>query len=484
MIWCVSKILDIPDLKQGGGQEHACCPCRQHLAWEGTFEGEGLPSNDLKAAGRIGALLAWGACLPARLNPIGGQQPVTVWPYPPIDPSKGSQARRSPSLTPCVKAEFYIATMSRTIQLIWMLWKSVVGGLLSVGFGASTVCSAVEELPVLPPVDYDLERSDVSAGKVEQVSYHSEATGTDRPLVVYLPPGYSSDKRYSVVYILHGIGGSEWDWFAWWGGVANIIADNLIAEGKLDPLILVSPNTNALKPGEDPEGFDGYNRFEEDLIGSIIPFVEANYSVNTGREQRGLAGLSLGGGMTLNTGAAHLELFPYLGAFSAAPNTESPEVLFPDGGEVAKQDMKLLLLSCGTNDWIGLFAPNEALHDYCDANGIPNAWLPVEGGNHDFGSVWKPGLWNYLQMADAAGLTRVRPEIPAIRAVATKEGELSLRFVSEAEVRYQLEVSPDLSPGSWQTADDPKTGTGGELEFRRTPHPGQAAQFFRLRIQN
>lgn len=357
--------------------------------------------------------------------------------------------------------------------------RALVGLLLAVAaLFAAGLCG--QQLPVLPPDGYDAARGDAAAGEVTYVTYHSQATGTDRPLVVYLPPGYTSDRTYGVAYILHGIGGSQWDWFADWGGRANVIADNLIAEGKLEPLILVSPNTNALKPGEDPEGFDGYDRFEEELIGSIIPYVESNYAVYSDRLHRGLAGLSLGGGMTLNIGSARLDLFPYLGAFSAAPNTASPEALFPDGGALAKKRLELLFLSCGTDDWIGLFAPNEALHDFCDANGIPNAWLPVQGGNHDFGSVWKPGLWNYLQMAEAAGLTS--PAIPAVRSFVMANGDLAIRFDSESGVNYQAEESQTLNPGSWQPVGDPQAGEGDALELRLPPDPESATRFLRLRV--
>jgi len=131
------------------------------------------------------------------------------------------------------------------------------------------------------------------------------------------------------LYLLHGIGGSENDWFEG-GGRANVIADNLIAEGKIKPLIIVTPNTNAAGPGIA----DGYENFTKDLLNSLIPYIESNYSVYTDREHRAIAGLSMGGGQSFNIGLTNLDKFAYIGPISAAPNTYPNERLFPDGGKL------------------------------------------------------------------------------------------------------------------------------------------------------
>ncbi|GAE89993.1 endo-1,4-beta-xylanase A precursor [Acetivibrio straminisolvens JCM 21531] len=199
------------------------------------------------------------------------------------------------------------------------------------------------------------------------------------------------------MYLLHGIGGSENDWFEG-GGNANVIADNLIAEGKIKPLIIVTPNTNAAGNGIA----DGYENFTKDLINNLIPYIESNYSVYTDREHRAIAGLSMGGGQSFNIGLTNLDKFAYIGPISSAPNTYPNERLFPDGGKAAREQLKLLFIACGTND--SLIGFGQRVHEYCTANNIKHTYWLIQGGGHDFG-VWKPGLWNFLQMADEAGLS-------------------------------------------------------------------------------
>lgn len=261
-----------------------------------------------------------------------------------------------------------------------------------------------QALPLIPPDGYDKVRNDIPHGQLVMTTYHSDATNSTRPVHIYLPPNYSTTKKYPVVYILHGIGGDEGNWTAGWGGCANIVADNLIADGKISPIILVSPKTCAKKEG-DKDDWVGYGRFEDDLLHSLIPWVESHYSTFTDGAHRGLAGFSLGGGMTLNIGCSHFDAFPYLGAFSSAVNSKSPDALFPNDGADAKQKMKLLYISCGDADWTGFFNLNEKLAKYCESNNISHYWQPIVKGNHDFGSVWRPGLWNFLQLAQNAGIS-------------------------------------------------------------------------------
>jgi enterochelin esterase-like enzyme len=268
---------------------------------------------------------------------------------------------------------------------------------------AIPVCLIAQTLPIVPPSGYDQVRSSGQKGQIKDVKYQSAATNSQRPLKIYLPPGYSTDKKYSVVYILHGIGGDEGNWFADWGGKANIIADNLIADGKIKPVILVSPQANATGTGVS----DGYENFTKDLINDLSPFMEKNYPIYTDAAHRGLCGLSMGGGQTLNIGLPNVDKFPYLGAFSSAPNTKQVNQLFTNTN--IKQLLKILLLTCGTAD--GLISNNNRVRDYCKSNTIPyTEWL-LQGNGHDW-TVWKPSLWNFLQMAGAVGLY---DETPVVR---------------------------------------------------------------------
>lgn len=311
-----------------------------------------------------------------------------------------------------------------------LLHTLTVAAALWLGSGASA-----QTLPILPPSGYDTARSGVPAGQIVDVTYHSSVTGGDRALKIYLPPGYSAARRYGVTYMLHGIGGDRGNWFAAWGGRANIIADNLIADGLLSPVILVSPDTNATIPSDAPDSLDGYERFTRDLIDCIVPYVETHYSVHASAKNRALCGLSMGGGQTLNIGLGHLDKFAYLGAFSPAPNAYPNQTLFPDGGTQANQKLKVLLLTTGTNGDFTKFVYDN-IEPYCTAQRIRHNVLLVEGAGHDF-NVWKPSLWNFLLMAEAAGMD-IPESAPTITTqphslTATEGAAASLEIVATGE---------------------------------------------------
>ena len=269
----------------------------------------------------------------------------------------------------------------------------------------------------LPPEGYDQERIGIAKGKVIDITYYSSACKKERTAKVYLPPNYSSENTYATTYILHGIDGNSSHWFAGWGGRADIILDNLIADGKITPQIVISPNTNA-----EGEGIsDGYGNFTNDLINCLVPYIEQNYSVYTDSSHRALCGFSMGGGQTFNIALRNLDVFPYVCAISSAPNTAGTDYLFPDGGKEANEKLKAFLIACGTSDFLFDFGAN--VHKYCESNNIGHEYFLIEGGGHDFG-VWKPGLWNFLQMCEEAGLTSGTGEkIEPISAFDTIEAE-------------------------------------------------------------
>lgn len=252
-----------------------------------------------------------------------------------------------------------------------------------------------------PPEGFDKARDGAEHGKLERVDYDSKSVGVKRWMQVYTPPGYSKDTKYPVLYLLHGIGGNEREEWAK-GGVANVVLDNLIADKKIKPFILVLPNGNAATNaaaggfggGGRAAGFGGWGKpFENDLIKDIIPYIEANYSVKTDRESRALAGLSMGGGQSLNIGLRNLDTFAWVGGFSSAPNTNPPEQLVPEAEKTAKQ-LKLLYVSCGNKD--GLIRVSQGLHAYLKEKGVPHVWH-VDDHAHDF-EHWKKGLYNFSQL--------------------------------------------------------------------------------------
>ena len=246
-----------------------------------------------------------------------------------------------------------------------------------------------------PPDGFDKEREGIAHGKLEMVEYDSKSVGNKRKALVYRPPDYSADKRYPVLYLLHGIGGDENEWRR--GGHPEIILDNLIADEKAVPMIIVMPNGRAQpddRPGTNAMATaPAFGKFDKDLLGDLIPFIESKYSVKSDRESRALAGLSMGGGQSLNFGLANLDTFAWVGGFSSAPNTKPAAELLPDP-EKAKKQLKLLWISCGNKD--GLIRISQGVHAYLKEREVPHIWH-VDEHAHDF-QHWKKALYNFSQL--------------------------------------------------------------------------------------
>lgn len=262
------------------------------------------------------------------------------------------------------------------------------------GFGGPIVLEK-DDVPAFPalPEGADAVREGIPQGKLEMIEYDSKTVGTRRKLNVYTPPGYSTEKTYPVLYLLHGIGGdeTEWDRFAH----TRPLMDNLIADGKAVSMIIVMPNGRAQK-NDRAEGnvfaaAPAFAIFEKDLLEDVIPAIETRYSVTKDREHRALAGLSMGGGQSLNFGLSHLDTFGWVGGFSSAPNTKPPMELLPDP-QVAKA-LKLLWLSCGNKD--GLIFISQRTHRYLKEHDVPHVWhVPAHG--HD-PQQWQQDLYYFTQ---------------------------------------------------------------------------------------
>ncbi len=244
---------------------------------------------------------------------------------------------------------------------------------------------------------FDSLRSNITHGKIDTIVYSSKTVGTDRKALVYTPPGFSKKEKYPVLYLLHGIGGDEKEWLN--GGKPQIILDNLYAEKMIEPMIVVMPNGRAMKDDRaignifDSIKVQAFAIFEKDLLNDLIPFIEKNFPVLTDREHRAIAGLSMGGGQSLNFGLGNLSKFAWVGGFSSAPNTKVPEELIPDP-EAVKSKLKLLWISCGDKD--RLLSISQRTHDYLLEKKIPHIYF-IEPGNHDF-KVWKNGLYMMSQL--------------------------------------------------------------------------------------
>lgn len=257
---------------------------------------------------------------------------------------------------------------------------------------------AADDQPAFPhaPSGFDQKRENILHGKTEATQYDSKVVGTTRKLLIYTPPGYSPDKKYSVLYLLHGIGGNEREWYKY--TEPNVILDNLYADGKLTPMIVVFPNGRAIKNDADTgniysaEKIKGFANFERDLLEEVIPFVEKKYPVKKNRENRAIAGYSMGGGQSLNFGLGNLNTFAYVGGFSSAPNTKKPIDLVPDP-EIAGRKLKLLYLSCGTKD--GLIHITQQFHRYLSENKVTHIYQ-IEEGAHNM-EFWANDLYLFAQ---------------------------------------------------------------------------------------
>lgn len=244
------------------------------------------------------------------------------------------------------------------------------------------------------PAGFDQARDGIAHGKLKMVEYDSNSVGTKRKALVYTPPSYSADQKYPVLYLLHGIGGDEEEWRR--GGQPNVILDNLLADKKATPMIIVMPNGRAQaddRPGPNAMATaPAFGVFDQDLLGSLIPFIQAKYSVKADRENRALAGLSMGGGQSLNFGLGNLDTFAWVGGFSSAPNTKPAAELVPDPAK-AKAQLKLLYVSCGNKD--GLIRISQGVHAYLKETNVPHVWH-VDEHAHDF-QHWKKALFNFSQ---------------------------------------------------------------------------------------
>jgi enterochelin esterase family protein len=242
------------------------------------------------------------------------------------------------------------------------------------------------------------EWRDVPHGTVTVHWYTSTVTGLRRRVHVYAPPGYQHDaaKRYPILYLLHGSGDNDSHWILL--GRANVIADNLLADGHAVPMLIVMPDGHLLDRSREREKGDrarSREAFEKDLLQCVVPLVESNYRVQPGVQHRAIAGLSMGGGQSLGVGLAHLDQFAWIGAFSAGISTDDPVLvrLRADPG-VANQQIKLLWIAIGKDDF--LLARNRDFVKALDELKIRHRYQET-AGSHAWG-VWRGYLAEFLPL--------------------------------------------------------------------------------------
>jgi enterochelin esterase-like enzyme len=262
---------------------------------------------------------------------------------------------------------------------------------------SETPLAETENLNAYPaaPEGFNVAREGIPHGEVSIVEYDSKTLGVRRLLRVYTPPNYGADRRYPVLYLHHGLGNTSTEWTQ--RARAPIIIDNLLADRKIQPFIIVFPSGNATAvPGDEKQGDRtqaAYGApYHKDLLEDIIPFVESRYSVDADRTHRAIAGMSMGGGQTLNIGLTNLDRFAWIAAVAAAPNTRPPAELVPDAAALGQ--LKLLWLSVGNHD--NLIRVSRGMHDYLQEKRVPHVWR-VDTNGHDTAEM-SHSLYHFAQL--------------------------------------------------------------------------------------
>lgn len=252
--------------------------------------------------------------------------------------------------------------------------------------------TSILHLPGDPPLLFDFQ--DVPHGVLHTHDYHSQSLGRMREIVVYTPPGYEQDRKakYPVFFLQHGMGDNQATWTV--HGKAHWILDNLIAQGKALPMLIVMMNGHAAVWGDATKTRqENTTLFERDLIEEVMPFIDTHYRVKTGPEHRALCGLSMGGGQSLIIGLNHLERFAWIGGFSASvPAREAIAAVLADP-ETTNKKIRLLWIACGKDDF--LLKRNEDFIALLRENKIRHEWL-LTGGDHSW-PIWRGYLGKLAQ---------------------------------------------------------------------------------------
>jgi len=252
-------------------------------------------------------------------------------------------------------------------------------------------------LHVPGPSSLPWEVGAVPHGVLHHHFYRSRVVGDDRDFYVYTPPAYDphESKRYPVLYLLHGFSDDASGWTA--VGRAHTILDNLIAAGKAKPMLVVM-TLGYGAPEIVTRGFGAfrdmalrqrnYDRYRDALFTEVMPFIEGNYRASADRESRAIAGLSMGGAESLFVGLNALDRFAQIGAFSSGGLSEEFETTFPGLDASANAKLRLLWISCGTED--RLIDANRKFHSWLDAKGVKHTMVETPGA-HTW-MVWRRNL--------------------------------------------------------------------------------------------
>lgn len=278
----------------------------------------------------------------------------------------------------------------------------VVNALLVIGLGHIPTASATPHVPQQQASPMDWQEQAVPHGRIDAVSYPSRAFGTERRLHVYTPPGYNpaGDTRYPVLYLLHGVRSDDTTWLS--AGRAAIVMDNLIAQGRAVPMVLVLPN-GTITPEE------GHRRaFGMDLEQDIMPRVESRYHIAQDAAHRAVAGYSMGAIQSLLAVLFQPQKFGYLGCFSMSGRPPALDTLFSNlrgDPDQLNSSLKLYYISCGSQD--GFLSFNQAYDDWLKSHGVNHEFHVLPGG-HEM-AVWRPSLVDFASRLFKPGGANTAP---------------------------------------------------------------------------
>jgi enterochelin esterase family protein len=263
-------------------------------------------------------------------------------------------------------------------------------------------------LHVPGPSSLPWELNDVPHGEIHHHFYRSAVAGDERDYYVYTPPGYDpsagsdkSKKTYPVFYLLHGFSDDASGWTA--VGHANVIFDNLIAQGKIKPMIVVMPlgygTMEMIRLGWNAWSYtevrdENFSKYTQALLTEVMPQVEGEYRVSKDRKERAIAGLSMGGSESLLTGLNHLDQFAWIGAFSAGGMPDEFAKDFPALNAKANSQIRLLWIACGTED--RLIDPNRRFREWLKTQGL--AHIDIETPGMHTWLVWRRNLAEFAPL--------------------------------------------------------------------------------------
>jgi enterochelin esterase-like enzyme len=256
-------------------------------------------------------------------------------------------------------------------------------------------------VPGVPPDFLDVQPG--AHGTMRDETYYSSTLGQNRQVLVYTPPSYDRPRApLPVLYLYHGFGDTRYSWITE-GRLAQIL-DNLLAEGKVVPMVVVVPEAHALPtediPGTDHTPYLGKNQqaVDEELFHDIIPYIVTHYSISDEPRDRAIAGLSMGGLQAVETGIVHLGYFRWIGAFSPGVRPGALSEEFKNAlqdREKINQSLLLFDIVCGDNDKV-VGEDVTKLEDQLKQENVQHVYTLVPGGTHSM-FVWRSALYNFLQ---------------------------------------------------------------------------------------